>query len=442
MPLGPLSRRRFLTNAAGAAAGAAVVATAAPAVLAAPRGAPRAASYDGRDASAAWREAAHRRIDQHRKADLAVTVTDADGKPLPGAQVTVAMRRHAFGFGSAVAADCLVGERDDHKRYRETVRTSFSKVVFENDLKWPQWEDPANRARTLKALDWLEGEGIVVRGHCLVWPSWRRMPGDVAGLKDDEPALRRRIAGHVRDEVSALKGRIADWDVINEPFWNHDAMDVLGQDAMVEWFKTARAADPATVLYLNDQNILAGGGTDAAHQDHYERTARYLVDQGAPLGGLGMQCHFGGNLTPPERMLALLDRFAAFNLPIQITEFDINTSDRDLQADYFRDFLTAAFSHPQVAGIVMWGFWAGRHWKPEAALFERDWTLRPHGQAWRDLVLGRWWTRASGPADARGRFAARGFLGTYEVTGTAGGRTKTVPAALGQDGATVTVRLD
>jgi len=436
MPLGRLSRRRFLKAAAGTAAGAAGAAFAASI----PTG--RAASYDGRDASAAWREAAHRRIDQHRKADLVVTVTGTDGRPAAGAEVAVAMRRHAFGFGSAVATDYLVGERDDHQRYRETVRTWFSKVVFESDLKWAPWENAAGRARTLKALEWLEGQGIVVRGHCLVWPSWKRMPKDVAGLKDDADALRRRIADHVRDEVSALRGRIADWDVINEPFWNHDAMDVLGREAMVEWFKTARAADPATVLYLNDQDILAAGGADAEHQAHYERTVQYLRDQGAPLGGLGMQCHFGGVLTPPERMLALLDRFAAFGLPIQITEFDINIIDRALQADYLRDVLTAAFSHPHVVGVVMWGFWAGRHWKPEAALFDRDWTLRPHGQAWRDLVLGRWWTRAAGPADARGRFVTRGFLGAYDVTVTAAGRTKTVPATLGKDGAAVTVRLD
>jgi len=400
------------------------------------------ASYDGRDADAAWRQAARRRIQRHRMADLAVTVTGAGGKPVPGAQVKVTMQRHAFGFGSAVAAALIVADGPDGERYRETIRTWFSKVVFENDLKWPEWENEQRRAKTLKALDWLEAQGIVVRGHCLVWPSWKRMPRDVGGLKDDPQALRRRIARHVQEEVSALKGRIADWDVINEPFWNHDAMDVLGKDVMVEWYKAAHRADPATVLYLNDQNILAGGGTDRKHQDHYEGTVRYLRKAGAPLGGLGMQCHFGGNLTPPERLLDILDRFAEFDLPIQVTEFDINTKDRRLQADYLRDLLTAVFSHPRVEGILMWGFWAGRHWRPEAALFDRGWTLRPHGQAWRDLVLKQWWTRASGATDAHGRFETRGFLGAYEIAVSADGKARTVPATLGKGGAAVAVRLD
>jgi len=327
-------------------------------------------------------------------------------------------------------------------QYRKIIRTCFSKVVFENDLKWPQWENKDRRARTLKALNWLEAHGIAVRGHCLVWPSWKRMPRDLAGLKNDPPPLRRRIAEHVQSEVAALKGRIDDWDVINEPFWNHDAMDVLGRDVMVEWYETAHRADPEAVLYLNDQNILAGGGTDRKHQAHYEGTVRFLRKAGAPLGGLGMQCHFGGNLTPPERLLAVLDRFAEFHLPIQITEFDINTRDRGLQADYMRDFLTAVFSHPRVEAVLMWGFWAGRHWRPDAALFDRDWTLRPHGKAWRDLVLDEWLTRETGATDARGRFQVRGFLGTYEIAVTADGKERIVPAALGRGGATVPVRLE
>ncbi len=398
-------------------------------------------TYDGREPDAPWRKAAARRIETIRKGSLTVAVVDAAGKPVADAEVKVAMKRHAFGFGSAIDARTLIADTDDGRRYRQTIATCFSKVVFENDLKWPQWEDKQRRGMMLKALGWLDKQGIAARGHCLVWPSWRRMPKDVEGLKNDKAALRRRIDSHVQEEVSALKGRITDWDVINEPLWNHDAMDVCGKEVMAEWYKTAHRADPATVLYLNDQNILAGGGTDRKHQDHYEGTVRYLRKEGAPLGGLGMQCHFGGNLTPPARLVAILDRFAAFGLPIQVTEFDINTKDRGVQADYMRDFLTTLFSHPKVKGILMWGFWAGRHWKPDAALFSRDWTLRPHGNVWKDLVLKTWWTDATGRTDARGRFTTRGFLGDYEVTAAARGKTQTVRVSLTKPGTTVTVRI-
>jgi len=219
-------------------------------------------------------------------------------------------------------------------------------------------------------------------------------------------------------------------------------MDILGNDCMVEWYQAARAEDPKAVLYLNDYSILTGGGRDTAHQDHYEKTLKFLIEKGAPLGGIGLQGHFGQDVTAPTKLLQILDRFGRLGLPMHVTEFDVNTTDRDLQAAYTRDFMTVLFSHPQVAGILMWGFWAGQHWKPDAALYDRDWTIRPHGKVWMDLVSKEWWTDAAARTDARGACKVRGFLGEYEVTVEAGGKTKTVRATLAKPGATVTVAMD
>lgn len=399
-------------------------------------------SYGGREPEAPWRKEAAERIEKIRKGDLAVTVRDAAGKPLAGADVTVRMTRHAFGFGSAVAAQALMADNEDARKYRDTVRRMFNKVVFENDLKWPGWEDRGRRAILFQAADWLKEQGIAIRGHCLVWPSWRYTPKDLQGLKGDPEALRKRVADHVREEAAAMKGRLVEWDVINEPFSNHDIQDVLGNEVMVEWFRIAHEADPQAELYLNDYSILSGGGRDTAHQDHFEKTLRFLIEKGAPLGGIGMQGHFGWALTPPPKMLEILDRYAALGRPIQVTEFDVDVSDEPLQAEFLRDFMTTLFSHPSVKGIVMWGFWEGLHWKPNAALFRRDWSVKPNGQAWMDLVLKQWWTEVAGKTAADGRFATRGFLGDYEVTVTAGGKTNTVRAALPQAGATVAVTMD
>ena len=52
-------------------------------------------------------------------------------------------------------------------------------------------------------------------------------------------------------------------------------------------------------------------------------------------------------------------QFATLGLPVRITELDIDSNDEELQADYFRDFLTASFSHPNINGIMIWGFWEG-----------------------------------------------------------------------------------
>jgi endo-1,4-beta-xylanase len=97
-----------------------------------------------------------------------------------------------------------------------------------------------------------------------------------------------------------------------------------------------------------------------------------------------------------------------------ITEFDINTPDETLQADYLRDFLLALYSHPAASGFTMWGFWENKHWKPDAALLRADWSEKPAARVWRELVCDTWRTKLDAKTDANGIVDARGHLGTYE----------------------------
>jgi len=103
--------------------------------------------------------------------------------------------------------------------------------------------------------------------------------------------------------------------------------------------------------------------------------------------------------------------------------------------------MTITFSHPHVNGIVMWGFWAGKHWKPEAALYRKDWSIKPAGKAWDDLVLNQWWTRETVRTDPAGHCTVRGFLGEYKITAKEGKREATTSVALSADGESCTVTL-
>jgi hypothetical protein len=125
---------------------------------------------------------------------------------------------------------------------------------------------------------------------------------------------------------------------------------------------------------------------------------------------------------------------------IHITEFDIDVEDEEIQGQYTRDFMTTVFAHPSVTGFMMWGFWEGRHWKPRAAMFRRDWSLKPNAQAYLELVFDKWWTRAHGRTGASGDFTTRAFKGEHEVTVTAGGATYTRRVTLDWRGAEVVVQ--
>jgi GH35 family endo-1,4-beta-xylanase len=259
---------------------------------------------------------------------------------------------------------------------------------------------------------------------------------------ENDPATLREIAKqHALDVVGHYKGKLPQWDVVNEPYTNHELIDVLGGPAvMADWFRFAHQADPDCKLFLNDYGILEGG-PEGTHAQHFYDAINTLKESGAPIHGIGIQSHFGAALPSPAQMLLTLDKFTELGLPIELTELSLNLEDRDVQADYLRDFMIAAFSHPNVHGIMLWGFWEKRHWRPQGALFDADWSIRPHGQAWMDLVHTQWRTDVRSSTDANGLAGVRGFLGSYMVTASVDGKTAQGDVNLSSSGATLTLTV-
>ena len=243
----------------------------------------------------------------------------------------------------------------------------------------------------------------------------------------DTTALRNRINTHIDSIMNYVRGRVQEWDVLNEPILQHAVQDVLGGAEMAEWFKRARKADPNAKLYVNEYDILEGSGSFVSRISTLDKIVSDLIAQGAPIGGIGLQSHFNANLTAPSRVLELLDQFGRFKKDIQITEFDVAAGDEGMQAQYTKEFMTACFSHPSVNAFLVWGFWAGAHWKPSAAMIRQDWSTTPQYDVWNDLLFKQWWTDVTGKTGADGVFRTRGFLGEYEAEITTPSGTQTIP---------------
>ncbi len=408
---------------------------------------PRAGeTYAGRDNGAAWRTEAQNRINDIRKGDFVIQVKDANGLPVVDADISVEQLQHAFQFGSAVALWRLVSQTTEDKIYQQKFLDLFNAGGPENALKWQPWigdwgSSRFGRSMALQGLRWMKKNEVPARGHVMVWPGWSNLPGLVSRHKDKPEPIPGIILNHIKDISGPTREYVYEWDVLNEPYANHDLMDIFGRQIMVDWFKTTRQHNPSARLYLNDYGILSGGGMNAAHQDHYEETSRFLLRNKAPLGGLGFQGHFRMPLTPPRMVLRLLDRYAKLKLPIKITEFDVDVADESIQADYTRDFLYAAFSHPSVSGIQLWGFWEKQHWRPNAALYRANWEEKPNGVVFRELTQNKWWTLAKGVSSKAGSFSGRGFYGTYRVMISIDGNQSKSMFKLEQDGQKLEVQL-
>jgi GH35 family endo-1,4-beta-xylanase len=379
-----------------------------------------ALTYAGREPDAAWRKAALQRIESTRKSDFRIKVVDSNGNTVPGAKVDVDLRRHEFGFGSAVTASWLNRPGPDGAMYREIVDRYFSRVVLESDLKEMGWKkgiaDPPDkefqRERTLRALDWLENRNIEVRGHCLTWGVFDEF---TTPLRNDPAALKQHMLDHMSDILPAIGHRVIEWDAINHPAsWSptNRITAVTGPSLYPDLMRHARSLSTVP-MWLNEDQVFRPG---RQQEDYYQET-KALIAAGQAPDGIGIQGHFHCSFLPgPEEMLRISDRFSKLVPKLQITEFDILANgDETLQADWFRDCMIMAFSHPAYTGFQTWGFTERTVLRKEAMPWKADWSERPLANVWKTWVGGYWHSGVRGKTDAAGQFKFRGYHGRYTV---------------------------
>lgn len=424
-------------------------------------------SYLGQEPDAGWRAEAEARIDAHRKTDVKVAIVDQNGDPIENATVKLAMQKHAFVFGTSVNTSRLLDEDSDSTTYRKNLFNldgrghGFNATVIETNMKWWRWEaeDRDDKQDVLRAVDWLLDHDMPVRGHTLIWPGWSNLPNDLEERQNDPAYLFQRTAKRVTSMLGdpALNGRLYEWDVLNEPRVNNDLAMALeesgilqsGEQIYEQWFKLAAQSDNNTKLFINEYGILSEGALFVGQHEQYKQVIERLVENGDYLDGIGLQSHMDYPLTGPERIYSVLNEFAIYDKDIVITEYDLSLAYRNepdlgegVAAAYTRDFLTTIFSHPDVTGFLMWGYWDEIHWQDDSPMYRSDWSLKPAGEAFIDLVFNEWWTDESGVTDANGGYETRAFLGDYQVTVTVNGSSKITRATLTPENHIITITFD
>ncbi|MFF0232176.1 endo-1,4-beta-xylanase [Micromonospora sp. NPDC005254] len=307
-------------------------------------------------------------------------------------------QRHGLKIGTAVNATALNDANDP--QYRRLAASEFSSVTAENAMKWESLEP------TRGTYDWTAADQLVefakrnrqaVRGHVLVWhnqlPAW--LTSGVADGSISKQELRELLRKHITTVVNHYKGKIWQWDVVNEAvsdpwdtpstlhykgFWAQN----LGPDYIADAFRWARAADPNALLFYNDYNIEAfgsGNPADDKTQFVYDMAKR-LRAQGVPIDGVGSQGHLGtqyGNYDTLQ-VTAALKRFAALGLATAFTEVDVRSEMTEavragnsaeinprLQASAanFSVLMKACLAVRTCLSYTVWGFSDKYSWVPD-----------------------------------------------------------------------------
>jgi endo-1,4-beta-xylanase len=276
---------------------------------------------------------------------------------------------HGKRIGSAVNTSLLASDA----AYGAVLAREFSSVTAENVMKWALVEPQRG------VFDYAPADGLVefarqhdqvVRGHTLVWH--HQVPAWLTESSFSSAELADILHAHIADEASHFRGAIDAWDVVNEPF-NEDGtwrdtiwFRALGPDYVGLAFEWAQAADPHARLYLNDYDVESiNPKSDAMYA-----LVQDLLARGVPLHGAGFQAHLAMDQEFPSTLRANLERFAALDLDLAITEADVRmvmppTPDTlATQADYFARLMRACLDVPRCVSFTVWGFADAHSWIP------------------------------------------------------------------------------
>lgn len=277
--------------------------------------------------------------------------------------------RAGLRIGTAVDTTALAGDAP----YRAAVAGEFTSVTPENVMKWEVVEPERGSydwSAADRLVDFAGTHGQLVRGHTLVWhsqlPSWLTA-GD---FSSDE--LRDILHRHITDEMTHFKGRIWQWDVVNEAF-NDDGtlrdsiwLQKLGPGYIADAFRWAHQADPRAKLFINDYNIEGVNAKSTALRD----LVAQLRKQHVPIDGVGIQGHLDVQYIAPHDIADNMARFEALGLDTAVTEADVritlpvDATKSEAQNEAYSVLLQGCLLTRHCTDFTVWGFTDRYSWVP------------------------------------------------------------------------------
>lgn len=320
--------------------------------------------------------------------DEDITEDKRDGTPL---------RTYADRFGKSIgvaAASYRYDISNDNVQETVAVGREFNILVAENEMKFDATE-PSQNYFTYGGSDavmWLADRNKQqVRGHTLAWhsqvPTWVSSDGRKNNNNFTRQELLDILKNHIRHVVGKYKGKIREWDVVNEVLDDDQSVvrtnpgtyklrpsiwyTYIGEEFIDSAFVWAHEADPSAKLYINDYGVEFMGSTKA---EAYYNLVKRLQTSGRPIDGCGLQCHLTTGQLDTLRLENNIKRYAPLGLNCIITELDIalaNPSATDaleVQAKEYAAITRVFLRNENCPTMMLWGISDNHSWRQNKPL--------------------------------------------------------------------------
>ncbi|MGC8765787.1 MAG: endo-1,4-beta-xylanase [Brevinematia bacterium] len=308
-----------------------------------------------------------------------------------------AKERNIF-IGCAVMPEYL-----NDPAYVKILTNNFNYITPENNMKWGLIHPTKNGydfSGADRIVNFALKNGMRLRGHTLAW-HYQNPPWLNASNLSKEKAM-ELLKDHIKNVVGRYKGKVKDWDVVNEPIDDSGNMRAniwyltIGKDYIELALRWVNEIDPEAKLFLNDYNIEEIG----MKSDAFYNLVKKLKESGVPIHGVGFQFHLNGSYYPDFSSIAKnIKRFKEIGLEVHFTEIDVRINGKPTEKEInqhkkiYSELIRLALAY-NCEAFITWGLSDRHSWIPfffpgygYGLMFDENYNPKPAAFAVRDVLM-------------------------------------------------------